>query len=105
MLAQELVEPLRKPGVAAVAAIGVSVARPHDGFVKLDQSRQVERSSRDHQVCVRRLERGAQVVELRERYFTPPYPADTIVEVSALALPELEFEIEAVALASGEIVG
>jgi 2-iminobutanoate/2-iminopropanoate deaminase len=27
----------------------------------------------------------------------PPYPADTIVEVRALALPELELEIEAIA--------
>jgi reactive intermediate/imine deaminase len=40
------------------------------------------------------------VVELRQRWFTQPYPADTIVEVSSLALPELEIEIEAVALAS-----
>lgn len=40
------------------------------------------------------------IVELRGRWFTPPWPADTIVEVSALALPELEIEIEAVALAS-----
>ena len=40
------------------------------------------------------------IVELRARYFSQPWPADTIVEVSALALPELEIEIEAVALAS-----
>jgi reactive intermediate/imine deaminase len=39
------------------------------------------------------------IVELRGRWFTPPYPADTIVEVAALALPELELEIEAIALA------
>ena len=39
------------------------------------------------------------VIELRERWFTHPYPADTIVEVSSLALPELQIEIEAVALA------
>ena len=45
------------------------------------------------------------VLALRECYFTPPYPADTIVEVSARGLPELEFEIEAIALADGEIVG
>lgn len=45
------------------------------------------------------------IVSLREQYFTAPYPADTIVEVSSLALPELEIEIEAVALAEGEIVG
>jgi 2-iminobutanoate/2-iminopropanoate deaminase len=39
------------------------------------------------------------IVELRGRYFTPPYPADTIVEVNALALPELMIEIEATAVA------
>jgi 2-iminobutanoate/2-iminopropanoate deaminase len=39
------------------------------------------------------------VVELRGKWFTPPYPADTIVEVTSLALPELELEIEAIAVA------
>jgi reactive intermediate/imine deaminase len=39
------------------------------------------------------------IVELRGRWFTEPYPADTIVEVAALALPELEIEIEAIAVA------
>ena len=39
------------------------------------------------------------IVELRRRWFTPPYPADTIVEVTSLALPELEIEIEAIATA------
>jgi enamine deaminase RidA (YjgF/YER057c/UK114 family) len=39
------------------------------------------------------------VVELRGRWFSPPYPADTIVEVTSLALPELEIEIEAIAVA------
>jgi 2-iminobutanoate/2-iminopropanoate deaminase len=38
------------------------------------------------------------IVELRGKWFTLPYPADTIVEVSSLALPELEIEIEAVAV-------
>ena len=38
------------------------------------------------------------IVELRGKWFTPPYPADTIVEVTALALPELEIEIEAIAV-------
>lgn len=38
------------------------------------------------------------VIELRRRYFKPPYPADTIVEVKALALPDLMFEIEAIAV-------
>ena len=44
------------------------------------------------------------IVELRERYFTPPYPADSIVEVSSLALPELMIEIEAMALVDGEVL-
>jgi reactive intermediate/imine deaminase len=45
------------------------------------------------------------ILELRERHFSRPYPADTIVEVSALGLPELEIEIEAIALVDGELVG
>jgi reactive intermediate/imine deaminase len=45
------------------------------------------------------------ILELRERHFTPPYPADTIVEVSALGLPELMIEIEALALVDGRVVG
>jgi len=39
------------------------------------------------------------IVDARPRYFTAPYPADTIVEVSALARPELMVEIDAVAVA------
>jgi 2-iminobutanoate/2-iminopropanoate deaminase len=39
------------------------------------------------------------IVALRGRWFNEPYPADTIVEVGSLALPELEIEIEAIALA------
>lgn len=38
------------------------------------------------------------VVELRQKYFSRPYPADSIVEVKALALPGLLFEIEAIAM-------
>ena len=37
------------------------------------------------------------IVDLRGRWFSEPYPADTIVEVTSLALPELEIEIEAIA--------
>lgn len=45
------------------------------------------------------------VVAMRERYFSPPWPADTLVEVAALALPELMIEIEGIALADGEMKG
>ncbi|MFO0336420.1 MAG: RidA family protein [Pseudomonadota bacterium] len=36
------------------------------------------------------------IVRLREKYFRKPYPADTIVEVSALGLPGLKIEIDAI---------
>ena len=45
------------------------------------------------------------IVALRERYFTAPYPADTIVEITSLALPELEIEIEAMAMVEGRVLG
>lgn len=40
----------------------------------------------------------SEVVELRRKYFSKPYPADTIVEVSSLYKPEVMIEIEAVAV-------
>jgi 2-iminobutanoate/2-iminopropanoate deaminase len=45
-----------------------------------------------------------EIVELRKQYFGDAYPADTIVEVSALPNPALMLEIEATALRDGEIV-
>ena len=38
------------------------------------------------------------IVELRRKWFTPPYPADTIVEVRSLYRPEVQIEIEAIAV-------
>jgi 2-iminobutanoate/2-iminopropanoate deaminase len=38
------------------------------------------------------------IVDLRGRWFSEPWPADTIVQVESLALPELEIEIEAIAV-------
>ena len=40
------------------------------------------------------------VVELRRKWFSEPYPADTIVEVRSLYRPEVLLEIEAIAVAS-----
>ena len=45
-----------------------------------------------------------EIVALRAKHFSKPYPADTIVEVRGLALKELMIEIEAVALVEGEVV-
>lgn len=46
----------------------------------------------------------SKIVALRERFFSAPYPADTLVEVTSLALPELEIEIEAIAITQGSIM-
>jgi reactive intermediate/imine deaminase len=40
------------------------------------------------------------IVKARKKYFTAPYPADTIVEVNALALPELMVEIDVIGAVS-----
>ena len=45
------------------------------------------------------------IIALRKKYFSPPYPADTMVAINSLALPELGLEIEAIALIDGEIIG
>lgn len=42
----------------------------------------------------------SKIIEARQKYFTAPYPADTLVEVSALALPELMVEIDVIATVS-----
>lgn len=56
-------------------------------------------------VYIKDMDKFPEILSLREQYLTPPYPAETLVEISSLALPELEIEIEAVALAQGEIIG
>ena len=38
------------------------------------------------------------IVELRGKWFSPPYPADTIVEVRSLYSPDAMIEIEAIAV-------
>ncbi len=43
------------------------------------------------------------VVALRAKHFSPPYPADTIVEVSALYTAEAMIEIEAIAVADDAV--
>jgi 2-iminobutanoate/2-iminopropanoate deaminase len=41
-----------------------------------------------------------EIVKLRRKYFSEPYPADSIVEVSSLYTPEAMIEIEVVAVVS-----
>ncbi len=49
-------------------------------------------------IFLRDMANFPKIVELRGRYFTPPYPADTIVEVTSLYSPEALIEIEAIAV-------
>ena len=44
------------------------------------------------------------IMALRQKWFTPPYPADTLVEVTALGDPSRRLEIEAIALVNGKVI-
>jgi Endoribonuclease L-PSP/Pyridoxamine 5'-phosphate oxidase len=50
-------------------------------------------------IFLRDMSNFSKIVELRGRYFTAPYPADTIVEVTSLYSPDALIEIEAIAVA------
>lgn len=50
-------------------------------------------------IFLRDMSNFPKIVELRGRYFTAPYPADTIVEVTSLYSPDAMLEIEAIAVA------
>lgn len=50
-------------------------------------------------IFLRDMANFPKIVALRGRYFTPPYPADTIVEVTSLYSPEALIEIEAISVA------
>ena len=43
----------------------------------------------------------SKIVELRRKWFAAPYPADTLVEVSALYSPDAMIEIDAIAVVPG----
>ncbi len=46
----------------------------------------------------------SRIMELRQKWFTPPYPADTLVEVATLGDPSRRLEIDAIALVNGEVI-
>jgi 2-iminobutanoate/2-iminopropanoate deaminase len=54
-------------------------------------------------IFLRDMSNFPKIVELRSRYFTPPYPADTIVEVTSLYSPDALIEIEAIAVADNAV--
>lgn len=50
-------------------------------------------------IMLRDMGNFEKIVTLRAKYFTAPYPADTILEVSSLFSPDALIEIEATAVA------
>lgn len=50
-------------------------------------------------ILLRDMSNFNKIVKLRKKYFTKPYPADTICEVSSLFSSEALIEIEAIAVA------
>ena len=71
-------------------------------FSNLDRALKASGSGLDKVVKVtiflRSMENFAKIVELRRRWFSAPYPADSIIEVSSLYSPKALIEIEAIAL-------
>ena len=71
-------------------------------FGNLDRALKASGSGLDKVVKVtiflRSMENFAKIVELRRRWFSAPYPADSIIEVSSLYSPKALIEIEAIAL-------
>ena len=72
-------------------------------FLNIDRMLHAAGSSRDQiiKVTIYLTDMGnfPKIVEARKAYFQYPYPADTTLEVKALALPELMVEIDVIAVA------
>lgn len=94
-------------GQAGIDEHGHTVASDFEGqgrqaFANLDRVLRAAGSGLEHVVKVTIFVTDMsvidQVIALRREYFTEPYPADTIAQVSALARPEWLVEIEAVGL-------
>ncbi|MFT7289364.1 MAG: 2-iminobutanoate/2-iminopropanoate deaminase [Halieaceae bacterium] len=91
-----------------LVGVGDFAAQATQTFANLQAVLETAGSSLDQVIKVtiylKDMTRFPEIVALREQYFSAPYPADTIVEVSSLALPELEIEIEAIGLVDGTTV-
>jgi len=90
-------------GNGQLVGVGDFEAQAEQVFKNLDRVLRAGGSSLANVIKVtiflRDMSNFSKIVELRGRYFTPPYPADTIVEVTALYSPEALIEIEAIAVA------
>jgi 2-iminobutanoate/2-iminopropanoate deaminase len=90
-------------GNGQLIGVGDFDAQAEQVFANLERVLRAGGSSLAHVIKVtiflRDMSNFPKIVELRDRYFTPPYPADTIVEVPSLYSPEALIEIEAIAVA------
>lgn len=76
-------------------------AQGEQAFLNLERALMAAGASLDHvakvTIFVTDVDTFDEIVELRRRYFTAPYPADTLVEVARLYTPEAMIEIDAIA--------
>ena len=86
-----------------LVGIGNFDAQAEQVFANLEQVLRAGGSSLENvfkvTIFLRDMLNFQKIVALRGRYFTPPYPADTIVEVTSLYSPEALLEIEAIPIA------
>jgi 2-iminobutanoate/2-iminopropanoate deaminase len=80
--------------------VGDFDAQADQAFRNLERALKAAGSSLRHvakvTIFLTSMDNFAKIVELRRKWFSAPYPADTIVEVSALYSPEAMIEIEAI---------
>ena len=85
-----------------IVGVGDFDQQAHQAFENLDRVLRAGGSSLANVVKVTifltDMRNFPKVVELRRKWFTAPYPADTIVEVASLYSAEAMFEIDAVAV-------
>jgi 2-iminobutanoate/2-iminopropanoate deaminase len=90
-------------GNGQIVGVGNFEVQSKQVFANLERVLHAGGSSLAHVIKVtiflRDMSNFPKIVELRGRYFTFPYPADTIVEVTSLYSPEALIEIEAIAVA------
>ena len=86
-----------------VVGVGDFDAQLQQVFHNIDRHLHAAGSSRDQIVKVTiyltDMDNFPKIVQARKVYFEYPYPADTVVEVRALALPDLMVEIDVIAVA------
>lgn len=89
----------------AIVGVGDFAQQADQAFKNLDRALRAGGSALDRvakvTIYLTDMRNFPKVVEQRRRWFSQPYPADTIVEVSGLYSPEAMIEIEAIALVNG----